>query len=564
MGIVLALAAASPRPASAAGEDPPLPPSAWQTHGIPLSAEEADWLRAHPRVRLVGDPAWPPCSFVDAQGRYHGSDLDVVRLAGRRLGLTFEEVPATSWEDALRKLYAGEADVAGGTTASLDRIEHLLFSAPYFDFPVAIISRQEAPFYLSLETLPHGTVAVPRDYLTTQSLLQNHPELSVQLTRTSGEALERVARGDADATVENLIVASYYLRQHTLANLKIVGFAPDRFLLSIGTRRELPLLASAMNKALASIKPEERAAIYRRWVSGDYTPGGVRWQRAALWAAAVLGVAGTAVGFVLWHNRSLTRELTERRRVEADLRAARDRLAHLNAEKSRFMGMAAHDLNNPLTAILMSAQVIVRRERGLSETAVGMLQAVHGHAQRMHRLIRNLLDANTIEQGMARFRPEALDLGEVAAAVVNSFELSAVAKGITLRGPASPPPAPIHADRDALTQVLENLLSNALKFTTPGGVVEVAVDVPGDGDAGGRARVMVCDDGPGIGPEDRERLFQPFQRLSARPTGDESSHGLGLFITKRVTEELGGTIACCSGPLRGACFVVEFPLATAA
>ena len=384
----------------------------------------------------------------------------------------------------------------------------------------------------------------------------------MQLTRTSGEALERVARGDADATVENLIVASYYLRQHALANLKIVGFTPDRFLLSIGTRRELPLLASAMDKALASIKPEERAAIYRRWVSGDYTPGGVRWRRALAWIAPLLGAVGAAVGFILWHNRSLNSELTERRRVEAELRAARDRLAHLNAEKNRFMGMAAHDLNNPLTTILLAAQVIIRRERGLSDTAVRMLQGVHGHAQRMHRLIRNLLDFNAIEEGTPRFRPEALDLGEIAAAVVGSFELSAVAKGITLRGPASPPPAPVRADRDALTQVLENLLSNALKFTPPGGVVEVAVDVPAD--RPGRTRVTVSDDGPGIAPADLERLFQPFQRLSARPTGDESSHGLGLFITKRVTEELGGRITCVPGPRRGASFAVEFPRETAA
>ena len=89
--VTLALVAWTQGAPPAAAAENPVP--AWATHGIPLSAAEADWLRAHPRVRLVGDPAWPPCSFVDAQGHYHGSDLDIVRLAGRRLGLTFEEVP---------------------------------------------------------------------------------------------------------------------------------------------------------------------------------------------------------------------------------------------------------------------------------------------------------------------------------------------------------------------------------------------------------------------------------------------------------------------------------------
>ena len=107
--------------------------------------------------------------------------------------------------------------------------------------------------------------------------------------------------------------------------------------------------------------------------------------------------------------------------------------------------------------------------------------------------------------------------------------------------------------------MLENLLSNAVKFAPAGGTVAVAIEIPS---GTGRGRGLVADNGPGLSPADKERLFQPFERLSARPTGTESSHGLGLFIARRLAEEQGGTVEVVApGPLCGECFAVELPLA---
>ncbi len=118
-----------------------------EAYGIRLTNEEAVWLREHPRVRLVADPAWAPFTSLNAEHRYEGADVEVLRLAGQRLGITFEDIPCDSWGDALRVLYAGGAEVAGSVGESPERREHLLFSEPYFEFPVAIIARHDAPFF---------------------------------------------------------------------------------------------------------------------------------------------------------------------------------------------------------------------------------------------------------------------------------------------------------------------------------------------------------------------------------------------------------------------------------
>ena len=389
---------------------------------------------------------------------------------------------------------------------------------------MAIIARHDAPFFMSLDAIQSLRVAAPRGYATTLKLIKDYPALSVELTPHFHEALEKVSTGHADVAVLNLAAANQYLRDHTLVNLKIVGFTdyhPDS---RLGTRRELPLLASALDKALASVQPAERSAIFRRWVVSDYTPGGFRWRQLLSALAPILALGVTALSFALWHNRSLSRELVERRRVEGELRDARDRLVHLNLEKSRFMNMAAHDLKNPLNTVSGFAQLLAGDEPGASASVKKYAGIIHEHAGRMHRLIVNLLDAQAIEERIGTLPLEPCDLAALVAAATTHFQPAAAAKRITLTGPAAGAAGvEVLANHDALTRVLDNLLSNAVKFAPAGGTVAVAVETP---------------------------------------PGKESSHGLGLFIARRLAEEQGGTIRTVEpGPLRGACFVVELPLA---
>ena len=530
-----------------------------ETYGIHLTAEEAGWLRGHPHVRLVADPAWEPFTSLNAEHRYEGADVEVLRLAGQRLGITFEDVPCDSWGDALRILYADGAEVASSVSETSERREHLLFSEPYFEFPVAIIARQDAPFFLNLDAIRSLRVAAPRGYSTTIQLLKDYPNLSLEQSPRFQQSLELVSGGRADVAVLNLAAANQYLRDHTLSDLKIVGFTDYHPNSRLATRRELPLLASALDKALASIQPAERSVIFRRWVVADYTPGGVRWRQllGTLVPAAALGAA--ALGFALWHNRSLSRELVERRRVEGELRVTRDRLVHLNLEKSRFMNMAAHDLKNPLNTVSGYAQLLAADEPGASAAVRKYAGIIYEHAGRMHRLIVGLLDAQAIEEGFTKPPLEPLDLAALTVAAVADFRPAAAAKRITVALPGPLAVITVLANRDALTRVLENLLSNAVKFAPVGGTVAIAVETP---PGTGCARVLVADDGPGLSAADKERLFQPFERLSARPTGAESSHGLGLFIARRLAQEQGGTVEVVApGPLCGACFAVELPLA---
>ena len=169
-------------------------------------------------------------------------------------------------------------------------------------------------------------------------------------------------------------------------------------------------------------------------------------------------------------------------------------------------------------------------------------------------MVQNLLDANRIERGEMKLNLVPTELSALVASVAESQRPRAVAKQQTLRLESEQ--APIHAllDPAVMVQVLENLVSNAVKYSPPG--KNIFVRLKKDSHA---ARCEVQDEGPGLNAEDQKKLFGKFARLSAKPTGGEHATGLGLSIAKRMVEAMNGKVWCESEPGRGATFIVTMP-----
>lgn len=250
-------------------------------------------------------------------------------------------------------------------------------------------------------------------------------------------------------------------------------------------------------------------------------------------------------------------ELLARVRTHLELQCARRQLRKMNEEKNEFMGIAAHDLRNPLSAIAGYAEMIIEdaqdlRHEDLQANGKRILET----AGRMVEMVQNLLDVNTIERGEFRLEPQACDLGRLTVSVVNTYTVNATSKQQTIAFKPLEEPAMVMADPNVLTQVLENLVSNAVKYSPPGN--DIVVRLKADTES---ARFEVQDHGPGLTPADQEKLFGKFARLSAKPTGGEQSTGLGLSIVKKMVEAMDGKVWCESEPGQGALFIVQLPRA---
>jgi len=257
--------------------------------------------------------------------------------------------------------------------------------------------------------------------------------------------------------------------------------------------------------------------------------------------------------FLLGMSFETSREAAFGKMQEAlkKLEASNLELVRLNEEKSEFMGIAAHDLKNPLTVIIGNAEMIGRaRNPGMVAQLVDNIRI---SGTRMYDLIKNLLDANAIEEGKFRLKLERCDLAKLVCRSLEDNYFAATRKGIEIRV-SKPESAFIRADEAAMLQILDNLISNAVKYSVPNTLVEVRVEV-----ADGVGLVAVKDEGPGLSEEDQGKLFQKFTRLTARPTDGESSNGLGLSIVKMLVEAMAGTVSCQSVLGQGATFSVKLP-----
>jgi hypothetical protein len=237
-----------------------------------------------------------------------------------------------------------------------------------------------------------------------------------------------------------------------------------------------------------------------------------------------------------------------------ELEDANARLVHMNAEKNEFLGIAAHDLKNPLT-VVMGFSELLKTGHIPPPQITRVATNICKEAAKMRDLISNLLDLNAIEEGRSNLKVEPTHLTPILHEVAENHKQVSARKQISLSLQINSNDLYAKCDRMALTQVLDNLLSNAIKFSKSGSHVTASAVI-----SGGLVTLSISDQGPGIGEEDQKKLFQKFGKLSARPTGGESSNGLGLSIVKRLIEAMGGTIRCESRLGVGTSFIFTLPL----
>ena len=240
---------------------------------------------------------------------------------------------------------------------------------------------------------------------------------------------------------------------------------------------------------------------------------------------------------------------------KAEMETLNESLRELNNEKNEFLGIVAHDLKNPLSNISMLAKVLRQGAQNLKPEEIeefsGDIQTASG---RMFDLITNLLDVNAIENKAVRLTPIPFDLTEVAQYVVTDYRGRAEAKQISMRFEIPPDNTMVFADKSSTLQILDNLVSNAIKYSPPEKHIFLRVSKHENA-----VHFEVQDEGQGLTPEDKQKLFGKFARLSAQPTGGEHSTGLGLSIARKLAQAMNGDIWCESDFGQGAKFVVKLP-----
>ena len=260
--------------------------------------------------------------------------------------------------------------------------------------------------------------------------------------------------------------------------------------------------------------------------------------------------------------RQRSRALVE---SEAELRRKNVELARLNRMKGEFVSIAAHELRTPLTSIIGYLDLLAEGRFGAMPAGLlRPLESVRRNSQRLVRLVDEMLDASRIEAGRVTLKPRDCSLADIVHAVIDDLTPLAATKAHTLTSVREDTPL-IRSDPDKLQQVVWNLVSNAIRYTPPGGTIVATVDrAPRERYAGSWARLRVRDNGIGIPPDLRDRIFEPFSDVNAakhHTSSGPDSAGLGLYIARGLIDLHGGIISVDSEEGVFTEFTVLLPLA---
>jgi signal transduction histidine kinase len=241
------------------------------------------------------------------------------------------------------------------------------------------------------------------------------------------------------------------------------------------------------------------------------------------------------------------------RAYEAE-RSTADELRRLSALRADFVSVVSHELRSPMAAVIGAARTLQGRWRELSaDQRQSFLALIGDETSRLANLISDVLDTSRIEAGTFSFTFSDVDLAELLRDVVAAAELAQ--DEVRLNTEVSSTLPRVRGDRERLRQVIQNLVDNAVKYSTAGGEVRVSAAT-----YDGRIRVDVEDHGPGIPLEDQSLIFEKFGR-SAVGGGAKPGTGLGLFIARSIVEAHGGVLEVESSPREGAVFTLELPVA---
>ncbi|MGZ0709086.1 transporter substrate-binding domain-containing protein [Coraliomargarita sp. W4R53] len=520
------------------------------------------------RIIIGGDSDYPPYEYLDKNGQPAGFNVAITRAIARQMGLQIE-IRLGSWNSIRKELGSGNIDLVQGMLYSVERDQEFSFSTPYAVIQHAIVVRT-------------GT-AVPADIqdLAGKSILVIAGDIMEDLAKAHGygrqlvavpsqeEALRQLAAGNYDCALVPKVPALYWIEKKGWHNLIVSEQQVSSAEYCYAVLKGQEELLSHLSEGLAALKANgEYRRIQSEWLM-PYEDAKMPWRTVVKYSLVViLPLIALLLASFLWsrslrrqvaiRTQALQQEITTRKEMDTKLIEALNQAEAGNRAKSEFLGIMSHELRTPLNGVLGSAELLTYSS--LDPEQKSLVETVSQCGEHLLAIVTDILDFSSMEAGKLVCHVEPIAVAEVVEQSTSAVQKSAADKALAFRCEIRRDvPRQITGDALRIRQILINLLANAIKFTSSGSVV-LHVTPSAEGQF---LDFSVEDTGIGISSETIEHLFLPFTQADSTMTRAFGGTGLGLTISKRLAEAMGGSITVASIPDKGSTFTFHFPLESA-
>jgi two-component system, NarL family, sensor histidine kinase EvgS len=520
---------------------------------VELDAAQQAWIRDHGSVRLGFDADFAPITFANRAGGFDGLAADLTRAMAGKVGLIIALEEGGRFSDVYDRARRGELDLIVAAARNAERSRDFDFVGPFLRVPTVVVAASERGFSEGLDAPGTHRLALLRRHFLIPVLASRHPHLKLQEYDSQAEVLQAVRRGEADLAIGNMKVVAQLLEARHAGALQVIGVVPDgESELYFAVRNTMPVLAGVLRAGLDALTPAERAELEARWLRVEWRDG-VPWARVLLIGTVGLALAAGVIGMLWYGNRRL-------RLAQRTLQRANEVAEQQAAARAGFVAYLSHEMRGALGGIvgglgLMEDSNSLQGQPKQQQLAGAMRHSAKG----LLDLCDRTLDFERMLQGGIDLHPTPALLADVIDRALAPWRVQAELKGLALQvklafGAATQ----VECDAVRLTQVLQNLVGNAVKFTARGRV-EVHAALQPDAAQRSTLCVSVIDTGPGIAADERERLFSPFAQGAAGRLARDGA-GLGLSISHRIAQAMEGGITLEASSPEGSTFIVRVPV----
>ena len=508
--------------------------------------EEKDYLARNPVVHFYCEKNVPPFEYGDTAG----ITSDMLAEISKDTGISFSLIQTSGVRESFEKMLADPEDAAMAVSYNFTWADQhdLIITEPYIKTSVMKVS--EAPG----ETV---TAALVRGSYLQDRVRKMYPGLMIKAYDTYDACMQAVYMGNADCTFLNSCQVDYYRSMSAFQNFRYQQIDDISEGISLGISRQTnPVLLSILSKSVMRISGKTvQGIISDNMVRNEQLSFQFLMRHYPMQMAALTALIGGAAGFLVLQLHA-GRILKNK---NAALIKAKEQAEKADRDKSAYLSLMSHEMRTPLNGILGMVYIIKRQN--LPDNAVSGMDKIGTSAKYLLSLINDILDLSKAENNQIQLHLEPYEEQEFKDYMDAVVRPLVIGKKQTLALSVHIPEdyVPIQ-DKLRMNQIVFNLLSNAVKYTSPGGRISYEAEGTMLSESTMQLVIKVSDNGIGMSPEFRKRIFGPYSQENRRESSGTQGTGLGMAITKKLVECMDGSISVDSVLGEGSCFTVILPV----
>lgn len=496
-----------------------------------------------------GDFDYPPFSYIDKTGNAKGVDIDILNAISEETGIKFK-YKLSKWDSALNYIQTGETDIIVGIIFSEDREAKLDFSNPLHTEYYSVFIRKELPLKELSDLYDYKLMALKEDISIQKFLMPMGLYTNFNVAKSLPEAIAGVEWGRADYVIAPHSLGMNEIVKNKYENIEVKGppIIPSIYCLAV--KKGNTQLLGILNKGISDLRASGKLAkIYANW--NFYERDEFKYKRIAKYIGLVLLIVLALLSLVFVWIWSLQKQI---KRKTNNISIKNKELQNLNAEKDKFLSIIAHDLRSPFNSIIGFSDLLVQQaNKTESEKIVEYSELIRNSSEKAMDLLSNLMEWSLSQTGRISFNPEFFQIKELIHETKLLFSEIAAQKEISISYEILTDKE-VYADKQMISTILRNLVSNAIKFTPEGGSIKIQ----------GRQHqnkllISVKDSGIGLSEAKIKSLFRTTANNSEIGTQKEEGTGLGLILCKDFIERHNERIWVESEPGKGSTFYFTLP-----